>query len=251
MTRSDMLLGISRKMAEKYQSTELVLPDYNPLADFFWIQHQSKLPWLKLPILVPTDDILQEIPAIQSHLIEHREDYGEHQGWKSFCIHGKSYDATREDQYYSDDRPHIWTSEAKKFMPNTVKFFQNHWPGSTYSRIRMMLLEPGGYITLHSDSDRSKLSPINIAITQPSECKFIMEKQGVVPFSPGAAFWLNVSNRHAVFNDSDQPRWHIIVHQNCDHPEFKEMVVKCYHTLYNNNNETSHTDHPGRSQCQD
>ena len=127
-------------------------------------------------------------------------------------------------------------------MPKTVEFFQIHWPGTTYRRIRVMLLEPGGYISLHSDCSDSKLSPINIAITQPSDCHFVMEKHGAVPFLPGDPIWLDISNRHTVFNDSDQPRWHIIVHQDCDHPKFKEIVVKSYHYLYNNENAHCQTD---------
>jgi hypothetical protein len=223
-------------MASRFQNAIPALSHYNADADFFWIKNQSRLPWLKLiiPVAIPIKDILDEIVSIQPHLCAHRENYNEHQGWKSFCIHGKSYDATREDSYYNDSRPHVWTNEAQQYMPNTVAYFQTHWPAAIYRRIRVMLLEPGGYITVHSDSVKSNLGPINIALTQPAGCRFVMEKHGVVPFLPGDSIWLDLSNRHTVFNDSDQPRWHIIVHQELDHPEFQELVVKSYHRLYNN-----------------
>lgn len=238
-----MLIGASRRLADRYRTHSPALPEFDPCADFDWIRNHSGLPWLHLSIQIPVDTIAKEINNVSSYLSAHRDEYSLHHGWKSFCIHGKSWDATREDEYYQDDRPHTWTEPAKKHMPGTVNFFKNHWPSSSYRRVRLMLLEPGGYITVHSDSERSQLSPVNIAITQPQGCDFVMEKYGTVPFVPGSAFWLDVSNRHVVFNDSDRPRWHIIVHQNCEHPKFQSLVVNSYHVLYNKQDETSYTDH--------
>lgn len=227
-------------MFKKYINTEYQLPDYNPDADFDWIKCQSGLPWLRLNIDVPSQEILKEITAIESLLIAHRDSYGEHQGWKSFCVHGKSFDATREAQHYNDTRPYIWTPEARQYMPQTIKYFCTQWPPTAFARLRVMLLEPGGYVSIHSDYSKSELIPINIAITQPSDCDFVMEKYGVVPFDPGSAFWLDVANNHTVFNNSDQPRWHLIVHQSFNSIDFQKLVVNSYQTLYNKHNETMH-----------
>jgi hypothetical protein len=231
---------ISQLMFNKYINTEYQLPDYNPDADFDWIKCQSGLPWLRLNIDVPYREILKEIGNIQSLLVAHRDSYGEHQGWKSFCIHGKSFDATREEHYYNDDRPYIWTPEARQYMPQTINYFCTKWPQTTFARLRVMLLEPGGYISTHSDSDQSTLTAINIAITQPVDCNFVMEKHGPVPFDVGSAFWLDISNKHTVFNNSNQPRWHLIVHQSSDSIDFQKLVVNSYQTLYNKHNETMH-----------
>lgn len=129
-------------------------------------------------------------------------------------------------------------------MPKTVDFFKEIWPGSGYRRIRVMLLKPGGHIAIHQDGNIPGLDPINIAITQPKDCAFVMEKHGAVPFEPGQAFWLDISNRHTLFNDSDQDRWHIIVHQNFDNPKFQELVVNSYKRLYNNCNENRNRCNP-------
>jgi hypothetical protein len=214
--------------------------DLAPSNDFEWIQTQSGLPWLALDIAVPVDAIAEEIKRIEPRLVDHREEYASDQGWKSFCIHGKAWDATREDSYYQDDRPYVWTDLAQELMPRTVEFFKNSWPGTEYYRIRVMLLEPGGYVAVHQDYSEHALKPINIAITQPAECRFVMEKYGTVPFNTGSALWLDIANRHVVFNDSDQPRWHIIVHQNTQDKQFKKTVVKSYEMLYNSLNETMH-----------
>lgn len=207
------------------------LPPYNPTRTFEWIQQHSGLPWMELDLTVPHESIYQEIEKISSLMVEHREDYSEHRGWKSFCIHGKSYDATREDQHYNDTRPHTWTAEAKELMPNTVHYFQTVWPKTTYHRLRVMLLEPNGIISLHRDSPTSNLSAINIAITNPADCKFVMENHGPVPFRPGCAFWLDTHNRHTIINQSSEPRWHIIIHQHFT-VDFQEIVLQSYDKLY-------------------
>lgn len=229
--------NISRLMLRRYQHQQ-----YHPrnLANdptFEWMRYKSGLPWLELSIDVPADQILNEIYNIQDMLVPHRDDYAEHQGWESFCIHGRGHDLTREDSQYPDAPDHHWTREAKDLMPQTVKFFQTSWPGQEYQRLRVMRLRPGGYISMHADQSAPGLAPINIAITQPDQCYFVMEKHGCVPFGPGKSFWLDVSNNHAVFNDSDQDRWHIIVHQSLNHPDFRDLVAKSYNLLYNRYNE--------------
>jgi hypothetical protein len=60
-----------------------------------------------------------------------------------------------------------------------------------------------------------------------------MAKHGTVPFAPGQALWLDISNQHTVINNSDQSRWHIIVHQSFDN-NFQNMVVNSYKKMYNN-----------------
>jgi hypothetical protein len=231
---------ISQLMAKKYIDYQYQLPKYNPLADFDWIQSQSGLPWLPLSLLIPHESILTEIKNIEKLLSVHRDEYGEHFGWKSFCIHGKAYNATRELEYYKDDRPYNWTTEAQTLMPATVDYFKTQWPGDQYQRVRVMLLEPGGYVSIHRDHTTPGLTAINIAITQPVDCNFIMEKKGTVPFVPGTAFWVDISNNHTVFNNSNQNRWHIIVHQNVKNQKFQEEVVKSYNIMYNNYNENRH-----------
>ena len=231
---------INQLLINKYIDYQYQLPEYNPLADFEWIRTQSGLPWLQLDLVVPYEVILSEITNIQSLMSSHRDDYNENQGWKSFCIHGKAYNATRETEHYDDDRPYIWTPEAEQFMPKTVEYFKTQWPGDTFTRLRVMLLEPGGYITIHRDGTTPGLTGINVAITQPDGCDFVMEKKGRIPFQPGSAYWLDIFNRHTVFNNSKHPRWHLIVHQRLDSQKFQDVVVNSYRNLYNNTNENSH-----------
>lgn len=196
----------------------------NPTYD--WVVYEIGLPYLKLAIDVPVAIVLRELPNIRELLVPHLA-YGNTQGWSSFCLHGKAFDATREDSYYSDDRPYEWTPEAKERMPETVRYFRDVWPHSRYQRLRVMRLSPGGFIGVHRDSPTSHLGPINIAVTQPRNCRFLMEGCGCLPFTEGDSIFLNVSYRHAVFNDSGLDRYHIIIHQE-PNEEFKRLVLRSY-----------------------
>jgi len=226
------LQKVSKLFADKNNQLSVPWPEYNTDATAEWVCRQSGLPWLKLDIEIPVDTIHKEIQAIQQYLVAHRTDYNEHADWSSFCIHGKAFDATREQEYYNDDRPYIWTNEAVTHMPKTVEFFRDVWPNDGYSRIRVMQLAPGGVISLHRDVPLpGALYPVNIAITQPAQCKFHMEKFGVVPFETGSSFLLNISNRHTVINNSNEYRYHIIVHH-LSLKELDSLVLKSYNKSY-------------------
>lgn len=205
--------------------------------DANWVRCKSNLAYLKLDIKVPYVQIQQEVNNIKDLFVTHREDYNEHEGWYSFSIHGKSYDSTREDEYYNDQRPFVWTNEAEALMPLTVDFFKNNWFGNTFARLRVMKLAPGGYIFLHSDEDKNKTNncmyPVNIAITQPKECEFIFENAGVVPFEPGSAFLLNVSNKHLVINNSNEDRYHLIAHHLTTTREYNKIIVNSFNRYIN------------------
>lgn len=222
---------VSEKLIQKYKGVTPSL-SLSSSDDYSWIKTQSSLPWFDVPINIPITVIKNEINLIRHLFVGHRDDFGENFGWKSFCIHGKSFDATREDSYYKDNREHSYTNEALLRMPNTVNFFKTQFPFLNYQRLRIMLLEPGGYICAHKDSEKSGLGPINIAITQPKECHFVMDNFGEVPFSEGSCMWIDTSNLHTVFNYSNHPRYHIIVHGE-PNKNFKNLIVNKYNEIYN------------------
>jgi len=51
--------------------------------------------------------------------------------------------------------------------------------------------------------------------------------KGYVPFAPGKSLLLDVGNTHAVYNNSEEDRYHIIVHGKIT-KEFKELVERSY-----------------------
>ena len=166
-------------------------------------------PCEKLDLDVPVEKIHEEILKIKKWLVPHREESG--MGWSSFCIHGKSCDATKEDSFYNDSRPHVWTNEALEHMPHTIAWLKT-LGYQRFERVRVMCLAPKGFINIHRDQTESKLSAVNVAITHPTACKFYLEHHGELEFSPGVAYRLNLINYHAVINQSDEYRYHVIIH---------------------------------------
>jgi hypothetical protein len=176
-----------------------------------WIQKNSNLPWLKLDISVPSVEILKESDSLYSKAVTHRANdaFGPYTntGWKSLTIYGESSAVTEQT-----DGPLTWTDIANE-CPATVEFIKQNWNiDQATGRIRFMWLEPQGYILPHADRLTKGLHEVNIAITQPNGCQFRFLDYGTVPFTSESAFLLDISNRHLVFNDSDQVRTHIIVH---------------------------------------
>ena len=200
-----------------------------------WVIHKSKLPWLKLDIDIPHQEMLAEASKLKDMFVGHRTADGgggySHKGWRSLCIHGLSATKTNHFVNYgfksNDEAPYKWT-EISELCPVTTDFFKNKFPYSRYHRLRFMLLDPDGYITPHKDMDINRLSPINIALSHPEGCKMKMKgHKGYLPFAPGKSLLLDVGNTHAVYNNSDEDRYHIIVHGKIT-KEFKELVERSY-----------------------
>lgn len=172
------------------------------------------LPFLELsfPFLVPYEEMLEEAKALKDLMISHRTiGYG----WKSIVIHGLESTQTRHHEHfgYSDeDAPYIWTEIADK-CPITKNFFQNVFGYDKYFRVRFMLLESGGFITPHIDKTDTKLTAINMALNMPDGCVFRMKDFGDIPFENGKkSFLIDTANEHALINESNEDRIHIIIH---------------------------------------
>lgn len=194
-----------------------------------YIINESKLPWLKLNIAFPYEEMLQEAKALRKLFVPHRP--GNHKGWYSLCIHGISSTHTNHFSAYgydsNENTPYVWTDIVEK-CPVTFNYFKNIFPFTKYNRLRFMLLESKGYIEPHVDYHKHKLSPINIALNNPETCYMKMKNiKGYVPFKDGTAFMLDVSNEHACFNNSNEDRYHIIVH-GTPAESFKKIVQDSY-----------------------
>jgi hypothetical protein len=169
---------------------------------------------IRVPAEMPHEAMLKEVKALRTGFVSHREG-GNHRGWRSLCLHGlSSVHTENHDRYGYADResaPYDWT-DISKFCPVSTRFFREQFGYAQYDRIRFMLLEPGGYILPHEDVEWKQLSAVNLAINNPPGVSFVMENWGTVPFSPGTVNMLAVGNKHMVYNQSDEDRFHIIVH---------------------------------------
>lgn len=183
-----------------------------------WVVMESGWPFFKLSALdnQPWKEMYAEAEALIDKFHSHRETtYGN--GWKSLTLHGLNEDTQSLDSY-GDRAKSIkelhWTWVADE-CPITKSFLTDVWPAEYLNRVRFMLLEPGGYILPHQDrpDEQKRLSVCNISLNNPEGCEFLFDNHGKVPFSDsGSAYLMDISNPHAVWNQSNKPRIHMIIH---------------------------------------
>ena len=190
---------------------------YPEVFDPKWIVTESGWPYFHLSSLdaQPWKEMHKEAEALSDKFHTHRDTYGE--GWKSLTLHGLDED-TQSLNIYGERQETLkqldwtWVADA---CPVTKKFLTDVWPAEFLNRGRFMYLEPGGYILPHQDREdhEKRLSVCNISLNNPKGCNFVLKNQGRVPFKDeGSAFLMDVSNVHSVWNRSDKPRIHMIIH---------------------------------------
>jgi hypothetical protein len=179
---------------------------------------QSDWPWAPVFKVVDQLAINQELDKLRYFFVPHRDkdkinSYG-HEGWSALTLYGLDYDKTEHfDQYgHSDESKYRWT-EVCEYCPYIVNLIKS-LPFSKYGRVRIMKLSAGGYIMPHTDGAGRIFGPLNFALTHPEGCKFVFKDVGTVPFKIGRGFMLDIGREHVVVNQSEQDRYHIIIHGN-------------------------------------
>jgi hypothetical protein len=200
------IAGVTPSFVRSVQSQQQQTPVFNPNASVDWIKYNSGLGYLPLAIDIPWVLLQQEAHAVVHHM--HRLDLGgkDSHGWSTLPI------------YLQGE----WTG----LMPKTVEWFKTQWPCKHFYTIRLLGLDPDGVIGLHTDDCRG-LNNINIAIDHPPECKFVLERSGVIPFVNGAVFAVDTGLRHAVVNPGSQLRLHIAVYHE-DNEQYQQVLFNSY-----------------------
>ena len=186
---------------------------------------------LKLDLSVPYVEMLNEAKSLRDRFIKYRSSGDDFRGWYSLPIHGLDHTKPYSHESYGFSNPidaiksMIWT-EISKECPVTVDWLKNSFPSKILGRTRFMLLEPGGQIGLHSDSDHYILEPVNISLSNHPDCKWYWEDESSVDFTPGNAYVMNTSHPHKIVNNSNEDRYHIIIHHHDSTPEWFEMMKK-------------------------
>lgn len=180
---------------------------------------KSNWPWAPIIPNEPiTSVILEELAAVDHLFVDHRANdkinsYS-HEGWAALTLHGIDYDKTENYERYGfkteSEANYHWTSVCKQ-LPNTVELIKR-LPFTNWGRVRIMRLAPNGYIMPHTDGTGRIFGPCNFALTNPTGCEFVFEGHGRVPFEQGRGFMLDLGIKHAVYNNSDQYRYHVIIH---------------------------------------
>lgn len=196
------------------------------MKDYF----KSSVKYLKLDIPFPYQEMLSEAKSLRHRFVKHRG--GESNGWLSLTLHGFGETKTGVWKEYGfassvEASDHMFWTEAADLCPITKNFFLNNFPCHKYGRVRFMLLEAGGYIGMHSDSKIPMLENINMVLNNPEGCVWNWGDGDPDPLMiPGEAYAMNISYHHAVYNNSNQDRYHIIATRHDSLPEWKAIMEK-------------------------
>ena len=201
---------------------------------FNWIRHNSGLATLLLDIPKPSNDIRDEILKSVDIAVPHRDTDGK--GWRSLTLHGHSYIMTDSDDAYEEKGFTLgtkeWTDIAKHF-PLTKQWIIKNIPFEKYGRIRIMIVDPGGYVSPHKDFLHGQLlGGINIAITHPKEVVFNIENYGNVEWQEGESRLIDLGSIHQITNNSSKSRIHIIVHSE-PIDQWNETIMQLVCNSYN------------------
>ncbi len=183
---------------------------------FNWIRNDSNTGSLKLDITSDISDVVEELSRAEFLAIPHRSDNSN--GWRSIVLHGLCSIMTEAPYNYVNlgivDKSvkETWT-DASKFFPKTLAWIDQYVPFKTFSRIRVMVLDPGGYILPHKDLQQSFLGGgLNIAFTNPERTEFAVEDNGLIPWEPGDIRMINIGKLHSIRNLGSKPRIHMLAY---------------------------------------
>lgn len=185
--------------------------------------YQSDWPWLPVAFDADFDAMLKECQDNAELFVGHRQkdrhlSYN-HEGWAGLTLHGINAAATENYEQYgfksAEEANYHWTEVCDKF-PTCVAFLKSLGYNS-FERVRIMRLSAGGYILPHTDGQGRIFGPLNIAINNPEGCGFYFKQWGCVPFRSGRGFFLDIGYEHMVWNNSNEDRYHFIVHGSSGH----------------------------------
>jgi hypothetical protein len=189
----------------------------------------SESKFLDLNIQFPYKEMLKEAIALKNRYHQHRD--GESAGWYGLVLHGLDEHKTGAWQQYGIADHHAakkmmhWTPAAD-LAPTTKDYFLNHFPCNSYSRIRFMLLEAGGYINYHNDSKGPILDNISFVLNSPEGFEWRWQDGSPnLKLEPGHAYALNIHYHHGLWNNSNEDRYFIIASRNDSLPEWKKLVL--------------------------
>lgn len=195
------------------------------------IHNDTNWPWVPIEFDADFKAMHQECIANDHLFVGHRQkdrhlSYN-HEGWAALTLHGINPTATENYEQYgfksAKEANYHWT-EVCELFPKTVEFIKS-LKYKTYERVRIMKLAPHGFIMPHTDGHGRIFGPLNIAINNPEGCDFYFKKWGKVPFKQGTGCMLDIGYEHCVANDSEEARYHIIVHGYDSH-EFYNFMLK-------------------------
>lgn len=211
------------------------------MKDYSEIINKPDVPFLKLKGLdVPYEKMTNEINSVMN-IASSQSSGGWIKKWKAITLHGLGVDKPRPHTAYGfideDDAEYNWTSVARK-CPTIVSFIESNFGYDKLYRVKVNIMEPGGRIKPHRDSrdsilgytlpSKSHIKYLTIAIKWPENVPFFVEKYDI-DVKNGDVFLIDFSNIHAVYNNSNEVRYSLIVAMDIDNNDkWKKLVCDSY-----------------------
>lgn len=100
---------------------------------------------------------------------------------------------------------------TKEDFPTIYEFLKRN--EHQYFRPEISRLDAGGHIFPHTHSSPKFVEEwiYNMCLNFPDKCKFAVYPLGIIPFQAGDVYRLRGRNYHSVINESDEPRYHIMM----------------------------------------
>jgi hypothetical protein len=207
---------------------------------FQWIRFKSQMGSMRLNIDADVTEVKKELSDRSFLAIPHRKD--ESNMWRVITLYGYSSIITdspeylRENNLLPEDIKLQWTDISPMF-PKTVEWVKKNIPLKTVSRIRVMVVDPGGYIMPHRDYHHGQCAcaGINIAIVNPEGAEFCLEENGLIPWEEGDVRVFDVGRYHCIRNNGNIPRIHLIVSPLSPEWDIEAKRLACdSYTMYSN-----------------
>ena len=96
---------------------------------------------------------------------------------------------------------------TKETFPVTTKWIEDNG----YRYPELMKLDPGVHITPHIHDVKEHIPYMyNMCINHPKGCKFGILPSGIIPYTAGDIYKIDVYADHSVKNESDEARYHLV-----------------------------------------
>lgn len=189
------------------------------------IKRSSSLPWIELTQLkVPAKEIFYEYLSNNKKIQFYHHNRGHlNKGWLAHTLYGYGENRTLSYLEYRNTSLKKHWSQSIQYFPITCAFIKE-LPYTHLYDVRFLLLNPGGYIYPHTDTQSMCLDPLNIAIRFPKNCFFKFKDFGYLPISTGKGFIINIGYEHSVLNLSKESRLHLVIHGKKTSNFYKELM---------------------------
>ena len=98
---------------------------------------------------------------------------------------------------------------TEEHFPRIYEFLQNN--KFQYTSPVISKLGAGEHIRVHNHGGKGPPYIYNMSLNYPEGCKFAVYPQGVIPYKAGDIYRVYIHNDHAVVNNSDTDRYHMMM----------------------------------------